>query len=212
MTGPSPIRLTLPLTPEAARALKVGDVVLLDGDAVATVGMPTQKRMVAEVEAGRELPLSLRDGTFFHMGVSYEDEGGRPGTVHYVNPTTSSRFNHLMPTLIRGLRLTATGGKGGLSQDSVDAMREIGCVYFSFVGGASALLSEGVEAVTDCAWRDLIMQFRLNRLRLNGFGPVIVAIDANGNSIYERLMTSARERLPEIIRSLRPSENNGTDR
>ena len=116
-----------------------------------------------------------------------------------------------MPTLIRGLRLTATGGKGGLSQDSVDAMREVGCVYFSFVGGASALLSEGVEAVTDCAWRDLIMQFRLNRLRLSGFGPVIVAIDANGNSIYERLMSSARERLPEIMRSLRPSQNNETD-
>ena len=81
MTGPSPNRLTLPLTPEAARALKVGDVVLLDGDAVATVGMPTQKRMVAEVEAGRELPLFLRNGTFFHMGVSYEDDGGRPAAM-----------------------------------------------------------------------------------------------------------------------------------
>jgi len=206
MTTPSLPRLSLPLTPAAARALKVGDVVLLDGDAVATVGMPTQKRMVSELEAGRELPLSLRDGAFFHMGVSYEDGEGQPGAVHYVNPTTSSRFNHLMPTLIKGLRLTATGGKGGLSQESVAAMAEVGCVYFSFVGGASALLSEGVEAVTDCAWRDLIMQFRLNRLRLSGFGPVIVAIDAHGNSIYERLMTSARERLPEILRSLRSSE------
>ncbi|CAN7207371.1 fumarate hydratase C-terminal domain-containing protein [Bosea sp. LjRoot90] len=207
MTSSSLPCLTLPLTPAAARSLKVGDVVLLDGDAVATVGMPTQKRMVSELEAGRELPLSLRDGAFFHMGVSYEDSEGRPGAVHYINPTTSSRFNHLMPTLIRGLGLTATGGKGGLSQESVDAMAEVGCVYFSFVGGASALLSEGVEAVTDCAWRDLIMQFRLNRLRLGGFGPVIVAIDAHGNSIYERLMTSARERMPEIMRSLRPTDN-----
>ncbi|MGO4170586.1 fumarate hydratase C-terminal domain-containing protein [Bosea sp. TAF32] len=203
--APSPRRLSLPLTPEAARALKLGDVVLLDGDAVATVGMPTQKRMVSELAAGRELPLPLRGGSFFHMGVSYEEGEAGPGPLHYVNPTTSSRFDQLMPTLIRTLGLTATGGKGGLGQESVAAMREAGCVYFSFVGGASALLSQGVRAVTDCAWTDLIMQFRLNRVRLDGFGPVIVAIDAHGNSIYERLMTSARARMPEIMQSLRSS-------
>ncbi|MGO4407436.1 fumarate hydratase C-terminal domain-containing protein [Bosea sp. RAF48] len=203
--GPSLPRITLPLTPEAARTLKLGDVVLLDGDAVATVGMPTQKRMVSELEAGRELPLPLRGGSFFHMGVSYEEAATGPGPLHYVNPTTSSRFDHLMPSLIRTLGLSATGGKGGLGAESVAAMREVGCVYFSFVGGASALLSQGVQAVTDCAWTDLIMQFRLNRIRLDGFGPVIVAIDAHGNSIYERLMNSARERMPEILQSLRPS-------
>jgi fumarate hydratase subunit beta len=203
--GPSLPRISLPLTPEAAKALKLGDVVLLDGDAVATVGMPTQKRMVSELEAGRELPLPLRGGSFFHMGVSYEEAGTGPGPLHYVNPTTSSRFDHLMPSLIRTLGLSATGGKGGLGAESVAALREVGCVYFSFVGGASALLSQGVQAVTDCAWTDLIMQFRLNRIRLDGFGPVIVAIDAHGNSIYERLMNSARERMPEILQSLRPS-------
>ena len=42
-------RLRLPLTPDEARTLKAGDLVLLEGEAIATVGMPTQKRMVAEV-------------------------------------------------------------------------------------------------------------------------------------------------------------------
>ena len=213
MTSPSLRRLTLPLSREDARSLKLGDVVLLDGDAVATVGMPTQKRMVAELAAGRELPLPLRGGAFFHMGVSYEEAATGPGALHYVNPTTSSRFDHLMPTLIRTLGLSATGGKGGLGRESVEAMRETGCVYFSFVGGASALLSQGVQSVTDCAWTDLIMQFRLNRIRLDGFGPVIVAIDAHGNSIYERLMEKARERMPEILQSLHPfTGNNETSR
>lgn len=213
MTIAPPRRLALPLSREDARSLKLGEVVLLDGDAVATVGMPTQKRMVAELAAGRELPLPLRGGAFFHMGVSYEEAANGPGPLHYVNPTTSSRFDHLMPTLIRTLGLSATGGKGGLGRESVEAMRETGCVYFSFVGGASALLSQGVQAVTDCAWTDLIMQFRLNRIRLDGFGPVIVAIDAHGNSIYERLMEAARERMPAILQSLHPSTgNNETSR
>lgn len=201
-------RLRLPLTPDEARTLKAGDLVLLEGEAIATVGMPTQKRMVAEVEAGREMPLPMRGGAFFHMGVCYDEENGRPTRMHYVNPTTSSRFNALMPTLIRGLGLTALGGKGGLSRESVEAMRDVGCIYFSFVGGASALLSQGVESVVDVAWTDLIMQFRLNQIRLSGFGPVTVAIDAHGESIYERIMVSAQARLPDILENLRrPSQS-----
>lgn len=195
-------RLTLPLAPDEARTLRAGDVVLLDGEAVATVGMPTQKRMVAEVEAGRAMPLPMRGGAFFHMGVCYDEVDGRPVRLHYVNPTTSGRFNALMPTLICGLGLTAIGGKGGLSRDSVEAMREVGCVYFSLIGGASALLSQGVTEVAECAWTDLIMQFRLNRIGLSGFGPVTVAIDAHGGSVYETLMDSARARMPEILASL----------
>lgn len=92
MTNPPLRRLTLPLSREDARSLKLGEVVLLDGDAVATVGMPTQKRMVSELAAGRELPLPLRGGAFFHMGVSYEEAANGPGPLHYVNPTTSSRL------------------------------------------------------------------------------------------------------------------------
>lgn len=200
-------RLRLPLSPEEARTLKAGDLVLLDGEAVATVGMPTQKRMVAEIEAGHDMPLPMRGGAFLHMGVCYDEDNGRPTRLHYVNPTTSSRFNALMPTMIRHLGLTTLGGKGGLSRDSVEAMRDVGCIYLSFVGGASALLSQGVEKVVDVAWTDLIMQFRLNQIRLNGFGPVTVAIDAHGNSIYENLMVSAQARLPEILESLRrPSQ------
>src|SRR5690606_41493807 len=60
----------------------------------------------------------------------------------YVNPTTSSRFDAYMPALIRGLRLTSVGGKGGMGAACVEAMREVGCVYFSLPGGASPLRSE----------------------------------------------------------------------
>jgi fumarate hydratase subunit beta len=82
-------------------------------------------------------------------------------------------------------------------------MQDSGCVYFSMTGGSSALLSEGVTQVIETAWDDLIMQFRLTRLRLDGFGPLTVAIDAHGNSIYEHLADDARNRLPGILGRLR---------
>jgi fumarate hydratase subunit beta len=199
-------RLTLPLTPEVARSLKVGELAILDGEMTVTVGLPTVKRLVSHLGKGEKLPIDLAGGTFMHMGIcSREDAGSGRLTPLYINPTTSTRFNALMPDVIRGLGLTAVGGKGGLSRESVEAMREVGCVYFSVVGGASALMSLAVEEIIETAWDDFIMQFRLTRIRLSGFGPVTVAIDAHGNSLYETLSASARERMPAILAGLRQS-------
>jgi fumarate hydratase subunit beta len=195
-------RLTLPLTPEAARALKVGDLVLLDGEMVITAGFPTHQRMVAHFDAAKDLPLDLAGAAFVHMGICCREDGEKLEPL-YVNPTTSTRFNALMPAIIRRLGLTAVGGKGGLSAECVAAMREVGCVYFSIVGGASALLSAAVETIVETAWDDLIMQFRLTRIRVSGFGPVTVAIDAHGNSLYQSLSASAEERLPAILEANR---------
>ncbi|MGL4285768.1 MAG: fumarate hydratase C-terminal domain-containing protein [Phreatobacter sp.] len=194
-------RLTLPLTREAALALRVGDLVLLDGELVITAGFPTHQRMVACLEADKPLPLDLAGAAFVHMGICCREDGERLEPL-YVNPTTSTRFNALMPSLIRSLGLTAVGGKGGLSAESVQAMREVGCVYFSIVGGASALLSASVQEIVETGWDDLIMQFRLTRIRVSGFGPVTVAIDAHGNSLYESLLASATERMPAILETI----------
>lgn len=198
--------LTLPLSPDEARSLNVGDPVILSGEITVTVGLPTVKRMVSHLAEGKALPIDLACGTFMHMGICSREDipSGRLDPL-YINPTTSTRFNALMPDVIRGLRLTAVGGKGGLSRESVEAMHEVGCVYFSVVGGASALLSMAVEEIVETAWNDLIMQFRLTRIRVSGFGPVTVAIDAHGNSLYETLSTSARERMPQILADLRRS-------
>jgi len=81
-------------------------------------------------------------------------------------------------------------------------MREVGCVYFSMPGGASALLSDGVVERLETGWDDLIEQFRLSRFRLKEFGPVTVAIDAHGRSMYQALQDQAASRLPEILKDL----------
>ena len=49
--------LQLPLDKEAVRALAVGDMVMLSGDITISIGLPTHKRMVSELEAGHDLPL-----------------------------------------------------------------------------------------------------------------------------------------------------------
>ncbi len=201
LVSPDLPRLTLPLSRKIARSLKIGDTVLLDGEVAMTAGFSTHQRMAAALEEGRGLPFPMNGTAFFHMGSSCRQEDGR-WVPNYVNPTTSTRFDAFMPTIIRKLGLSATGGKGGMGLASVEAMREVGCVYFSMPGGASPLLSRGAAERLETGWDDLIEQFRLSRFRLHGFGPVTVAIDAHGNSLFDDLQQAASLRMPQILQEL----------
>jgi fumarate hydratase subunit beta len=194
-------RLTLPLAEATVRSLTAGEFVELDGEIVMTAGLPTHQRILEQVEAGAPLPIPLEGGTLFHLG-SYNREVDGRLEVLYMNPTTSTRFNAYMPTLIRHFRLRAVGGKGGLDAASAEAMREVGCVYLSFLGGGAALFSDAIREVVAVAWNDLVAHYRLVKLRVQGLGPLVVAIDAKGTSLYDALARSAEQRLPEILRGL----------
>ena len=192
----------MPMSAAQARTLRVGDTVLIDGDIVVSAGLPTYQRIAEYVREGRELPIDLSHGVLFHLGSYSRETAAGALEVLYINPTTSTRFNPLMPDIIRGLGLHAVGGKGGLDAACARAMQEAGCVYLSFPGGASALLSEALREVRQVAWPELLTHYRLVKLRVEGLGPATVGIDAHGNSIYDGLQDRAKQRLPEILNAL----------
>jgi fumarate hydratase subunit beta len=193
--------LTTPIPEAAIRALKLGDLVQLSGDIVITAGLPTHERLIECMSGSRELPFDIAHGAFFHLG-SYNSETDGGLEVQYMNPTTSTRFNDVMPRLIRHFGFRLVGGKGGLDRRSVEAMAEIGCAYLSFLGGGSPLHSRAIVDVAGVGWNDLVSHYRLLKLRVEDLGPLTVAIDANGNSQYELLRESAQSRLPDILAEL----------
>lgn len=194
-------RLTFPLSAEDARTLRAGDLVVIDGEIVVTAGMPTHERLLGCL-AGREpMPMDLQGVSLFHLG-SYSREVDGRFELLYINPTTSTRFNPYMPTLIPGFQWHAVGGKGGLDMACAKAMQEVGCVYLSFLGGGCTLLSEAIEEVLEVGWTDMLMHYRLARLRVRGLGPATVGIDAHGRSLYAEEQQTARDRLPELMAEL----------
>lgn len=195
-------RIRMPMTPEDARSLRAGDMVLLDGEIVITAGLPTHQRLLAAAEEGQEPPIALAGGSLLHLGSYSRDTADGGLEVLYMNPTTSTRFNPLMPRLIRHFGLTAVGGKGGLNAACAAAMAEVGCVYFSFLGGGAPLHSSAIRAVREVAWNDLVAHYRLVRLAVEGLGPVTVGIDAHGNSLFDSLHADATARMPEILKRL----------
>ncbi|PRX32881.1 fumarate hydratase subunit beta [Paraburkholderia sp. BL18I3N2] len=201
--------LHLPLDESSVRDLSVGDLVYLSGEIVVSAGLPTYQRLTEFVNDKKPLPLDFSGGTLFHVGsMTRENEDGYE--MLYLNPTTSTRFNQYMPTLIRGLGLRLTGGKGGLDLESVHAMKEAGCIYLSFLGGGCALLSEAIREVTDVYWKDLITHYRLVKVRVENLGPLTVGIDVHGNSVYEGLTQNALSKLLEILTALKDERQAGS--
>lgn len=199
--------LTLPLSEEAVRSLKVGDLVYLTGEIFATAGMPTHDRLLGCLDGVEPLPFDLNGAALFHLGSLNEEAEDGSLRIVYMNPTTSTRFNPHMPRLIPGLGLRATGGKGGLSAPSAAAMKEAGCVYLAFLGGGAEIITAGIKQVTGIGWPEMISHYRIARIEVDRLGPLTVGIDAHGNSIYDQTTADALDNRQAILDDMRAARN-----
>jgi L(+)-tartrate dehydratase beta subunit len=92
-------------------------------------------------------------------------------------------------------------GKGGLREASAAAFRELGGAYLAIIGGTAALETTWVEAIEDVDLDDLYPE-SLWKFRVKGFGPLIVAMDSHGGSLYERVRGAAKARRAEALKRL----------
>lgn len=172
------IRITAPLTRDAARALRAGDSCLISGK-IYTARDAAHKRLCELVEAGRELPIDLTDSVIYFVGPTPEKPGQAIGSA---GPTTSYRMDAYSPTLI-ALGHTGMIGKGKRGPEVIDAMKKHGAVYFGAIGGCGALLSKCIKSSTVVAYEDLGAE-AIRLLEVEDF-PVVVVIDSEGNNLYE---------------------------
>ncbi len=101
------IVLTPPLTEEAVRALKVGDVVLVDGE------MYTGRDAVHAYLMKHEPPVDLHGAVLYHCGPVMLKEGDE-WKVKAAGPTTSIREEPYQADVIGRYGVRAVIGKGGM--------------------------------------------------------------------------------------------------
>lgn len=170
-------RLTPPLTEEQVRELEIGDVVYIDG-IIYTFRDAQHIRAKEYLEEGKELPVDLSDQVIYHCAPAYnETEDGYD--IFAGGPTTSERCNFLAPKMIRELGVRGIVGKGGMNQETLEAMEEHGCVYFTIPSTSSTIISS-IEEVKDRYWHDLEAE-SIWVLKVDGFGPLTVTMDSHGN-------------------------------
>lgn len=172
------IKLTLPLTQKKVKELKAGDSCLLTG-VMYTGRDAAHKRLFELIKENKELPVDIKDSTFYFVGPTPKKEGEAIGSA---GPTTSYRMDAYSPALI-ALGQTGMIGKGTRSKDVIEAMKKHGAVYFGAIGGCGALLSKCIKKCEVVAYEDLGTE-AIHRLEVEDF-PVVVVIDSFGNNLYE---------------------------
>jgi len=194
------VKLKTPLSEKDVRSLKAGDEVTLDG-IIYTGRDEMHLRALEYASEGRELPFDLHGAVLCHCGPMIRKEGSKWHVIA-AGPTTSSRMDPMEPEFIGRFGVRAIIGKGGMSQQTVDAMQKYGCVYLAVTGGAAVLAAEKITDVKRVEWQDLGMPEAMCELEVKGFGPLIVAIDAHGESLYKQVDEVVASNLPNVRKRL----------
>jgi L(+)-tartrate dehydratase beta subunit len=191
-----------PISEKQARALRVDDTVTLRGTLFG-IRDATQIHMF---DRGRKTRLDLRGHAVIHTAPNVRKvEKDATNPTGYapvcVGTTTSDRMERFTAPLMREYGVRLIIGKGGLREGSSKAFQELGGAYLAIIGGTAALETTWVEAIEDVDLDDLHPE-SLWKLRVNGFGPLLVAMDSHGESLYSRVNAEARTRRAEVLKRL----------
>lgn len=194
--------LSTPISEAQARSLRVNDTVTLNGTLFG-IRDATQIHMF---ERGRRTRFDLRGHAVLHTAPNVrKTEKSKENPTGYapicIGTTTSDRMERFTRPLMRDYGVRLVIGKGGLRDESRSAFKELGGAYLAIIGGTAALETTWVEAIEDVDLDDLNPE-SLWKFRVNGFGPLLVAMDSHGESLYSRVKDAAAARRAEALRKL----------
>jgi len=191
------VRVTMPITDEDVRQLKIGDHVRING-VIYTARDAAHNRMLETLDAGGELPIDIKGQLIYYVGPTPARPGRASGAF---GPTTSMRMDPFTPRLLAA-GLKACMGKGNRGPEVQEALKEHTAVYFMAVGGAGAMLSQFIRKVEVVAYEDLGTE-SLKRVEVEDF-PAVVMDDCEGRD----LLNEGRKQFRDMSRlgSYTPSE------
>lgn len=190
-------RLTPPLSEGDIRALRIGDSVYFTG----TIWGIRDATYIKIFDRAERPPVDLSGGVLLHVAPNVRKRADGTYEPMTVGTTTSMRMDRFTEPSLRELGVRAIIGKGGLSDDSSKALKEYTGVYLAIVGGAASAETEQVEAIENVFFEELMPEC-LWQFRVRDFGPLTVAMDAHGDSIYRDVAATAQERLAAIYAKL----------
>jgi L(+)-tartrate dehydratase beta subunit len=184
----------MPASEAQVRALRINDTVTLEG---ALFGI-RDATLIALFDKGRTTRLDMRGHAAIHTAPNVRKVA--PSSEHptgyapiCVGTTTSARMERFTRPLMASHGVRIVIGKGGLGPGSLAAFAELGGAYLAIIGGTAALETTWIEAIEDVDLDDLNPE-SLWKFRVRGFGPLLVAMDSHGGSLYDAVDRKARAR------------------
>jgi fumarate hydratase class I len=197
----------MPVHPQDILKLRVGDVVYLNGK-ICTSRDGAHRRMVENVKADKREGIPeeiLNYKAIYHCGPVIAKEGEN-WCVNAAGPTTSSRFTNDSAFLVQNDIFNMVIGKGTMGRKMLAALKGKG-VYLNATGGCAITYQKKI-AKTEVKWLELGYPEAVWIFDVDHFGPLIVNIDSEGNSLSEKVMDEVYENVRNVYRmeGLDPNE------
>jgi L(+)-tartrate dehydratase beta subunit len=194
--------LHLPIDEAAVRALRVGDTVTLED----TLYGIRDATLIHMFDRGRTTRFDLSGHAVIHTAPNVRkvpvDAANPTGYAPVcVGTTTSDRMERFTAPLLAQYGVRLVVGKGGMRDGSLAAFREHGGAYLAIIGGAAALETTWVERIEDVDLDDLNPE-SLWKFRIRGFGPLLVAMDSHGGSLYDTVRHDVEAARARVLASL----------
>ena len=158
---------------------KLGEVLLLSGK-ILTGRDAAHKRITGLLDAGEELPVSLKGRFIYYVGPV---DPVRDEVVGPAGPTTSTRMDKFTEQMLAETGLLGMIGKAERGPAGIEAIKKHKSVYLMAVGGAAYLVSKAIISSKVLAFEELgmeaIYEFEVKDM------PVTVAVDSQGESIHK---------------------------
>ncbi|MDP4087109.1 MAG: fumarate hydratase [Bacillota bacterium] len=185
------ISLEAPITEEQIRALKVGDVVQINGR------MYTGRDAIHKHLSENEAPVDLNGQVIYHCGpVMLKDDEG-VWHVKAAGPTTSIREEPYQGDVMKKFGIRAIIGKGGMGPKTLAALQEHGGVYLNAIGGAAQYYADCIKAVEGVDLMHFGVPEAMWHLKTEGF-TAVVTMDSHGNSLHADVDKSSLEKLAQF--------------
>ncbi|MHB1950498.1 MAG: fumarate hydratase C-terminal domain-containing protein [Acidiferrobacteraceae bacterium] len=193
---------TPPVTADHARSLRVGDTVILDGP---LFGL-RDATQIHLFDRHRPTRFDLRGHAVLHTAPNVRRVPASPAAPAGYEPicvgtTTSARMERFTRPLMERMGVRLIIGKGGLLEESRQAFQALGGAYLTVMGGAAALETTWVRAIVDVDLDDLNPE-SLWKFDVRGFGPLLVTMDATGDSLYRSVEQAVAARRDDVLASL----------
>ncbi len=184
------ITLRAPVSEEQVRALKVGDVVIVQGE------MYTGRDAVHAYLMKNPPPVDLHGSVLYHCGPVVLKQGDE-WVIKAAGPTTSFREEPYQADIIKNYGVRAVMGKGGMGSKTLAALKAHGAVYLNAIGGAAQFYSRLIDKVLDVNLLEFGIPEAMWHLSVHDF-VAIVTMDAHGNSLHADVEKATGERLKEL--------------
>ncbi|HNQ22177.1 MAG TPA: FumA C-terminus/TtdB family hydratase beta subunit [Phycisphaerae bacterium] len=200
-------KLTVPISEEQIRALKVGDQVLLSG-VIFTGRDAAHKYMVesfikgpcpdSEKKLYDMLKKELAGSVIYHCGPVVKKRPDGKYDFVAAGPTTSIREEPYQADVIGHFGVRGVIGKGGMREKTLEGCRRHGAVYLHAIGGAATLIAETVKEVVDVYKLDFGVPEAFWKIRVVDF-PCVVTMDTHGQSLHDRVEAESKRKLEALL-------------